>query len=285
MAIADAISDLFNCGRPRRPQTRDSAKLGQDVTRMNDRVGATLHHGSDETPQSTSAYDNDATIQPVPEHSPFQPEPLETQAPIETPTTRVSAESTAARDVEEAPEKVPPGRTTRDQVSDQSVKPIKGTQIEKRILVTTDAPDAGLVAFDLGPADVNTSAKEVPPAVKAPEPTRTSLLRNKDEPKSEALEEKAPDAASTTVPMESPNLTPRAADKLTAPHETTDSEILDNRTAVPLAKSTLQPQEAELIVAITEPQAAEPEVPRRAPIEFLDLPTGTFPMSTVQHVC
>jgi hypothetical protein len=273
MAIADAISDLFNCGRPRRPQTRDSAKPGEDVTRMNDRVGATLHHGSDETPLSASAHDHNATLQRVPEGSPFQPEPLESQAPIDTPTIRASTEA-SARSVEEVPERVPQGRTTRAEVNDQRVKPGKGTQIEKHILVTNDAPDAGLAAFDLGLEDVTTSAMEVTPAIKAPESVRTSLLLDKDEPRSEALEEKAPDAA-LTMPVETPEITPEVAGKLTTTHKTTGTKLLNDQTTVPLAISALQPQETEPVVASPEVQIAEPKVAQRTSIQFLDLPTGT----------
>jgi hypothetical protein len=273
MAIADAISDLFNCGRPRRPSTRDSAKPGENVTRMNDRVGATHHHGSAETPLNTSAYDNSATLLPVPEASPFQLEPLDSQAPIDTPAICASTETSAVRSVEEA-EKVPQGRTTRDQGGDQRAKPGKVTQIEKRILVTTDAPDAGLATFDLCHEDVNTSAKEVTPATKASDSIRTSLLLDKDEPTSETIEEKAPDAAST-MPVETHEMTPEVAEKLTAPRETTNTKLLNDRPAVPLAFSTTQPQEAEPVVMNPEAQIAEPQVPLRASIQFLDLPTGT----------
>jgi hypothetical protein len=273
MAIADAISDLFNCGRPRRPQTRDSAKPGEDALRMTDvRVGATLDHASDETPPNISARDN-ATPQSVPEGGLLHIVPLEPHAPIDTSTLRTSPEATPVRSIEDVKEEVPQSRTRRDQEGDQRVKPGKATQIEQRFLVTTDTPDAGrLAAFELDLQNDHTTDEEVTPVLEASDTIRTSPVKTV-ELRPETVEKQAPEAAQTS-PADTNELKAEEVVKHAATHESADTKALDDRSAIPTTASTISSQELGSAIVNPVVKAGGPQLPQRRSIQFLSLPTG-----------
>jgi hypothetical protein len=171
MAFAGAISSLFDCGRPRKPTTRDGTKPGEDATRS---VGATLNHGSDDVPLNDSPHDN-ATSQLGLGGGQLHISPFAFSPPIDlnTPTDSAATKTNAVR-LEHVPEEAPEGRTKSTLVSDQRPsKPGKGTQIEKRILVTANAPDSGLAAFDLDLPNLGNTPVEVTPVVKAPQTTQS----------------------------------------------------------------------------------------------------------------
>lgn len=213
MAFAGAISDLFNCGRPRKPPTRDGTKSGEHATRS---AGATLNHGSDDRPLSTSSDDN-ATPQLGVGGGRLHVSPFAFSPPIDLnlPTIRASTESNAVRRLEHGPEEAPEGRTRPAEVSDQRPpKPGKGTQIEKRILVTTDTPDASLAAFDLDLPNVATASVETAPVVKDTD-TDYPFPVEKDEPRLEEVEIKASNA-SEAFPVESIESRPDDVEKKTS---------------------------------------------------------------------
>jgi hypothetical protein len=302
MAFAGAISSLFDCGRPRKPPTRDGAKPGEDATRS---VGATLNHGSDDVPLNDSPNDK-ATPQLGLGGGQLHISPFAFSPPIDlnTPSEAASTKINAVRSLEHVPEDVPQGRTSPTQGSDHRLsKPVKGTQIEKRILVTADAPDLSLATFDLDLPNLGNTPVEATPVVKAAQTTQSPLDEaNKIQPphveQDEPIVGQAPAVETTeSKPEHGDEETsevakafPFKADEpeveyvefeslvveVATPQGLVESNLSEEILVVPTAISISEPQKDNTAMEVSESQSAEPEVSPAAPAQLLDLPTGTY---------
>jgi hypothetical protein len=272
MAFAGVISDLFNCGRPRRPQTRDGAvKPGEDATRMkavtqdpepsihNDAI----QHNDSERPPIHRLSLGDA-LQPVSEEGHWDVTPLESTAPFNSrpSTRRPSIEDSADNNLKDAPEEEPQQPVRRNGPSHSKAKASIGKQIEQRFLVTIDTPSASNATPKLS------RDNEVTPTDTAPVVLEASKVGAKDS----QIEH---------------------VENVSTPHVETEPKLSQEHPAVPEPVSMPPSPEVEPVTPIQEVQPTfelkevsnatalvEAEVPvvpitQAAPTKFLDLPTGS----------
>jgi hypothetical protein len=266
MAFVGAISDLFSCGRPRRPQTRDGASTGEDATGMaaTSGIGGTLERVSDTTPRDTSA-PHDATLHPVAEEgSPHIGAPEESKGIVHSGplTNRSSTEVGGVRTFEDArkevPEEVPHGHTGRNEPSDGKAATGKGWQVEQRFLVTTSTPAASSATSELNVDNVKAAVVDTttpPPSTHQDVTTRSPPIETNEL----ELETREEAAVLDAVPA-----TKLAEDD------------------APVSVVVPMPQIQEVTPVSVPPELESPGVllPLAASTQFLDLPTGMFMFPT-----
>jgi hypothetical protein len=272
MAFVGAISDLFSCGRARRPQTHDETRDGAntntaDATRADPvvpdiQIDATPPtDSSDKTPSSPS----DATPRPVLGDDLPQISPLENRPSIEGRASTVRPSTDAVRSLQYVPEEAPQSRTRRIESSGEKTKASSGWQVEKQFLVTTNTSEASNATPKLSLDKAESSIVDVTPIVSAPivAPTPVETTESKAEVVDEVVAQ--PVVTDAKVDAEYPFL----------PEPVLLSQSEDM--AVSESVSIVQVQEPEAIKTDSVPaeeDSAEIELPQTAPAQFLDLPTG-----------
>jgi hypothetical protein len=293
MAFVGAISDLFSCGKPRRPQTRDGANPGADVTRTD----ATPNDARNKTPVDTAA-PHLATLPPVQEDSFLQLESLGSNGPGDSLPQSIY-EPTAAqapRQPEEAhaesPE-VPQSRTRRFESSNEKAKTSSGWQVEQRILVTTNAADTSDAPFKPSLDLIEASVVDVTPVVKAQHVTPTQPVK-KEEAKVEKVEEVVtPQAvAKPEVAVEKEEPRVDEVEQAVTPQTVIEPKVVEHVSSTPEAAVVSQSKEASPIPVSEEvscvPVPKEAESIKQQPIptapkQFLDLPIGMYPISLTTY--
>jgi hypothetical protein len=273
MAFVGAISDLFSCGRARRPQTRDDASDGAntntaDGTRADPvpdiRIDATPP--SDNTDQTHSS-PGDATRPPVLGEDITQFTPLESRTSVEGRASTVRPSTDAVRSLQYVPEEAPQSRARRIESIGDKTKAGSGWQVEKQFLVTTNSSDASSATPKLSLDKADSSVVDVTPMANTQNVVPTPPVET-IEPKVEEVEEAVIQPAVTDNKIDEeypflpePVLSPQSED-----------------TAVTETVSMPQPEEPEAIKTDSVPSeenSAAIELPQAAPTQLLDLPTGT----------
>ncbi|KAH4267758.1 hypothetical protein HBI25_036000 [Parastagonospora nodorum] len=248
MAFAGVISDLFNCGRPRRPQTRDGSKSGEDATRM---VAVTQDGAGFDIPPTAAAVPSDTRLHAVPEDEELpRPTSVESKAPFNSrpSTRRASIEAIPADSIQHAPTEEPRSRTKRSESSDTNTKAKAsiGKQVEQRFLVTIDTPASSNAPAKLSLDHVEASVVEVAPIEKKPV-VEPQLVQE-----------------TVTARLETP---PKLA-------EEPPSVTVDVSTAqLPETEPIVQPQEASPVIAPAALEETVVPMPQPASTQLLDLPT------------
>jgi len=254
MAFAGVISDLFNCGRPRRPQTRNGSISGEDATRM---VAVTQNAGLD-MPTTAAAAPSDARLHAVPEDEELpRPTSVESKAPFNSrpSTRRASIEANPADNIQDAPAEEPRSRTKRSESSDTNTKAKAsiGKQVEQRFLVTIDTPASSNAPTKLSLDHVEASVVEVAPIEK--EPVVEPQLAQETQKTQESM------PARTETPTQLSEEPPSA----TADVSTAES---------PEAEPVVQLQEASPVIAPAVVEETVLPMSQPASTQLLDLPTG-----------
>lgn len=296
MAFVGAISDLFSCGRPRRPQTRDGASTGEDATGMaaTSGIGGTLERVSDTTPRDTSA-PHDATLHPVTEEgSPHIGAPEESKRVVDSGplTNRSSTEVGGVRTSEDArkevPEEVPQGHTGRNEPSDGKAATSKGWQVEQRFLVTTSTPGASSATPELNGDNVKAAVLETT----TPPPSTHQNASTHQDASTHQVVSAHQDASTHQDATAHQDATTRSS-----PIETNEPELETREEAAvfdavpatkfaeddaPVSVAVPMPQIQEATLVSASPKLESPGVllPPAASTQFLDLPTGMFMFST-----
>jgi hypothetical protein len=287
MAFVGAISDLFSCGKPRRPQTRDGANPGADVTRTD----ATPNDAQDKIAVDTAA-PHLATLPPVHEDSFLQFESLGSKGPGDTLAQSI-CEPTAAqapRQPEEAhaesPE-VPQSRTRCLESSNEKAKTSSGWQVEQRILVTTSAADTSDAPFKPSLDLIEASVVDVTPVLKAQHVTPTPPVK-KEEVKVENIEEVVapPAVAELEVAVEKEEPRVEEVEQAVTPQTVIEPKVVEHVPStrepaiVPESKEASPVAVSEEVSHVPVPMEAESikqQPAPSAPKQFLDLPIGMYP--------
>jgi len=177
MAFVGAISDLFSCGRPRRPQTRET-NAGDDATRVAatsdpaSTVRTSADKGPIDTPLPSVSTRLSVLEEDLPPSRPAQSKGSADSTPSST-CTHASIAAGTVPDIEHAPEEVRQDRNERNKgSSDGRVKSGKGWQVEQRFIVITDTQATSDPAPQLKLDNVATAAPEVAPMAEAPGPVQ-----------------------------------------------------------------------------------------------------------------
>jgi hypothetical protein len=315
MAFVGAISDLFNCGRPRRPQTREELRdgpntnSGDDTTRADpvpdiridashsNNAGKTAAAPSDTIPQlflgdsfshigSLDGRDSIDGRQPTVRPSTDAVRSLEGRASIVRPSTDAVR---SIHSLQYVPEEM---RARRNESIDEKSKSGSGWQVEKQFLVTTNTPDSSSAVPKLSLDFAESSIVDLTPAVKRQDGAST------------------PPTDKTTAPVE--DLTPTAKVQAVAPTPVAKSEpevedvekhVVDEAAPAPKTDedhpflpeplspqshvvpdfetvTTPQPQHLEAVIpgpVSSEEETVQVVAPSAAPAQFLDLPIGMDP--------
>lgn len=256
MAFAGVISDLFNCGRPRRPQTRNGSISGEDATRM---VAVTQNTGLD-IPTTAAAASSDARLHAVPEDEELpRPTSVESKAPFNSrpSTRRASVEATPADSIQHAPAEEPRIRTKRSESSDTNTKAKTsiGKHVEQRFLVTIDTPASSNAPAKLSLDHVEASVVEVAPLEKEPvvKPQLAQETQEAQETVTARIE------TPTKLAEEPPSVN---ADVSTAQSSETEPVVQLQEASPAIAPAVVE----ETIVPVSQP----------ASTQLLDLPTGVY---------
>jgi hypothetical protein len=189
MAFVGAISDLFNCGRPRRPQTRDELRegantnSGDDTTRADPVPDIRIDASHSNNPNKTAAAPSDTIPQLFLGDSFSHIGSLDGRDSIDgrQPTVRPSTD--AVRSLEGRPSIVRPStdavrsihslqyvpeemRARRNESSDGKSKAGSGWQVEKQFLVTTTTPDPSSATPKLSLDIADSSVVDLTPILK-----------------------------------------------------------------------------------------------------------------------
>jgi hypothetical protein len=299
MAFVGAISDLFSCGKPRRPQTRDGANnTGDDATRTD----ATPNDTPDKTPADTAA-PHVATLPPVQEDSLLQFDLLGSKGPDDSlpQSNRAPTEANATHRLEEAhaesPE-VPQSRTRRLEPSNEKTKTGSGWQVEQRILVTTNATDTSNTPFKPSLDLVEASPVDVTPVVKAQHVTPTPPVEKEEAKVQEAEPAVVPQTVvEPKLVVEKKESEVEEIEHVVVPDAVVQPKVIEDVSSTPEVVVIPQAKEVSSILISEEiSQALVPkeiettakQLPPTTPKQFLDLPIGissthlqpTIPLTT-----
>ena len=263
MAFAGAISDLFSCGRPRRPQTRDETNTGEDASRVAATldpaspgdIRATANTSSDKPPVDASAL-RDATRHAVPEHDVSHIRPAERERLTNSISSTIRASTEAVRDLEHVPQKkLPQDRDEPNEGSrDEKVEAGKGWQVEQRFLVTTNTPGTSDANLEEEPDDAEAPVSEVTPMVEAQN-------------------------ATLPIPTETNKLELENAKEAVIAHAVIDTKLRDDDQAASATPPAPELQGGSSSVVALEVEGVEVETHEKtAPKQLLDLPTGMQPI-------
>jgi hypothetical protein len=278
MAFVGAISDLFSCGRARRPQTRDETRdaadtnTGEEAARADPlpdiRIDATLSDNADKTPSRPS----DANAQTFLGDGLSHTDPLDHRESIEGRPSTVRPSTDAVRSLQYVPEEVPQSRTRRIESIGEKPKTGSGWQVEKQFLVTTNTLDASSAAPKLSLDKVEASVIDITPVVTTQDPVPAPLVETTNS-KVEDVEEAVVHEAVTDTKLDEDH--PFLPEPVCLPQS--------GDTAVSEAASMPQSQESEAINSdpiVSKEVAVEIQLPQIAPVQFLDLPTGMYSISS-----
>jgi hypothetical protein len=251
MAFAGVISDLFNCGRPRRPQTRDGSKSGEDATRM---VAVTQDGAGFDIPTTAAAAPSDARLHAVPEDEELtRPTSVESKAPFNSrpSTRRASIEAVPADSIQHAPTEESHSRTKRSESSDTNTKAKAsiGKQVEQRFLVTIDTPASSNATAKLSLDHVEASVVKVAPVKKEPV-VEPQLVQETVAARIETPTRLAEEPPSVTVDVSNARL--------------------------PETEPIVQLQEASPVIAPATVEETIVPMSQPASTQLLDLPTGMY---------
>jgi hypothetical protein len=296
MAFVGAISDLFNCGRPRRPQTRDELRegantnSGDDTTRADPVPGIRIDASHSNNPNKTAAAPSDTIPQLFLGDSFSHIGSLDGRDSIDgrQPTVRPSTD--AVRSLEGRPSIVRPStdavrsihslqyvpeemRARRNESSDGKSKTGSGWQVEKQFLVTTNTPDPSSATPKLSLDIAESSVVDLTPAIKKQDGASTPIDKQKTPVEDLTPATMIQDAAPTPVEISQPEA--KDAKKAVVDEAVTANKMDEDHPFLPEPLSpqspdvsnseAVRPQSKEVHVSETvtmpQPQQSEPAIP------------------------
>jgi hypothetical protein len=287
MAFVGAISDLFNCGRPRRPQTRDELRdgantnSGDDTTRADPVPDIRIDASHSNNPDKTAAAPSDTIPQLFLGNSFSHIGSLDGRDSIDgrQPTVRPSTD--AVRSLEGRPSIVRPStdavrsihslqyvpeemRARRNESNDEKSKSGSGWQVEKQFLVTTNTPDPSSATPKLSLDIAESSVVDLTPAVKRQDGASTPPIDKTKAPVEDLTPTtKVQAVAPTLVEMPEPEVEnvekPVVDEAVTAPKIDEDHPFLPE----PLSPQSHNVTDSE---AVTGPQSQEVPVSETIPM-------------------
>jgi hypothetical protein len=307
MAFVGAISDLFNCGRPRRPQTREELRNGantnpgDDTTRADPVPDIRIDASHSNNSNTTASAPSDAIPQLFLGNSVTHFGSLENRDSIEGRPSTVRPSTDAIRSLDGRPsivrrsteavrslhslQYVPEEiRTLQNELIDEKSKTGSGWQVEKQFLVTTNAPDASDAAPKLSLDFAEASVVDLTPTTNSQDGTSTPPIGKTEE----SVADLAPATETqdvTSTPLE------KADSKVDEVHEAVVEEAVAATNIDqdhPFLPEPLSPQaqDAPNSEALSRPQSQELPVAEAAAVAQTEEPEAisSGPVSSEEEI-